>query len=287
MTFSLHTHRNPEQLAEVDLCVHRLLAEKWGGLIPRESLVPQTGKILDVACATGSWVFQMGQAYPSLSLLLGTDPSDRAIEYACTQTWRGQAPRIAFMAKDLRHPDDHPFPYQDFDLIRLAFCTRDAANGYGDLLENAGMHCRPGGTLLLVEGEWTITNSPAFEEVQTAYIQSLSERGYTYSPDSRHMGLIPFLHASLMQAGCQSVESQSAIVDIAEQTLFSRHFQLQALHFAQQIKPLLVHRPQGGRGILSDTEYGSLLTHIQRDVASYSFSGILFFTSVFGRRRII
>ncbi|RYP20705.1 hypothetical protein DL765_002655 [Monosporascus sp. GIB2] len=112
------------------LCHHKLHFAPIG---------PNPQEILDIGTGTGSWAIEMGEIYPSASVL-GIDLSPIQPDWV--------PPNVRFMVDDVESPWLHPLNH--FDYIHSRH-TVMAIKDWGSLLRRCYEHTRPGGWIELQE----------------------------------------------------------------------------------------------------------------------------------------
>src|SRR5579884_1100160 len=75
--------------------LERLLLEGLGNALAEEELPPDGGRVLDMACGTGSWALELASQYPGITVL-GIDPHPQLIERAQAQAWARNLEQVSF-----------------------------------------------------------------------------------------------------------------------------------------------------------------------------------------------
>ncbi|WP_263166237.1 SAM-dependent methyltransferase [Streptomyces sp. SCSIO ZS0520] len=126
----------------------------------RAALPDGEGRALDLGCGSAAWLLRALAAHPGLRAT-GVDLSESALRTARTEAERlGLGDRLALHRQDAAEFRS-PHPY---DLV----LTVGASHAHGGLLptlEAARAHLAPGGAVLLGEGYWERTPSPAAVEL--------------------------------------------------------------------------------------------------------------------------
>jgi len=194
----------------------RFATQGLGGLFPASLAVSAVQDVLDLACGPGEWVLAVAEAYPAMRVT-GIDKSEIMIQFARSL---GQAiPTVQFTVMDALEP--LTFPDAAFDLIHARFIAGFLpVTAWPRLLGECRRLLRPGGILLLVEGEMALTTSPAVEQLSGYFTQALRAVGQSFSPDGKHLGITPMLRTLLNQAAFLACQSQAAVIEHSAGTAF-------------------------------------------------------------------
>jgi SAM-dependent methyltransferase len=190
----------------------RLLTEAMGGLLPEEGIsLPETGRVLDLACGPGGWLLELAFCFPRATLI-GVDLSPAVVEYATAQARSRGLQNVHFQVMDVMEP--LAFEDSSFDLIngRLLWGFMLPA-AWPRLLAECRRLLRPGGFLRLTEMEEPLSTSPAFERLMALGCQALKRAGQSLSPDGRHLGITPVLPRLVRQAGFQDVRLRPTVIE--------------------------------------------------------------------------
>lgn len=182
-------------------------------LLPPEDLDLQAmHAVLDLGCGPGHWVLEVARRSP-LTRVIGIDVSEKMIEYANAQAMAMQADNADFrVANVTKLPLD--FPDTSFDLINARFIASFMkAPSWLPLLEECFRLLKPGGTMILTEGELTITNSQALETLTGWIGQAMLNAQLGFSPSGRTVSTTPMLGYFLKKAGFQSIQQQAYALD--------------------------------------------------------------------------
>lgn len=194
----------------------RFATKGLGGLFPRHLDVSAVHDVLDLACGPGEWVLAVADAYPALRVT-GVDKSETMIQFA--RAISGTVYTAHFRVGDALLP--LAFSDQSFDLIHArfiaAFMPTDA---WAKLLAECWRLLRPGGIMLLVEGEMALTTSPAVERLSGLFTQALRTVGQSFSPDGRHLGITAVLRRLLAGTGFASCQVEATAIEHSAGTEF-------------------------------------------------------------------
>jgi len=194
----------------------RFATKGLGGLFPHHLDISDVHDVLDLACGPGEWALAVAEAYPAICVT-GVDKSETMIQFARAISG---AVRIAhFQVGDALLP--FAFPDESFDLIHARFIAGFMpTKAWPKLLAECYRLLRPGGVLLLVEGEMAMTTSPAVEQLSRFFTQALSAVGQSFLPDSRLLGITPMLRKLLADSGFTSCQYEAAAMEHSAGTEF-------------------------------------------------------------------
>lgn len=191
--------------------LERLLLEGLGNALAEEELPPDGGRVLDMACGTGSWALELASQYPGIAVL-GIDPHPQLIERAQAQAWARNLEQVSFQVVTGR--ESLPFPDASFDRIYgrlLSPCL--PPNAWPRLLAESCRLLKPGGRLSLLESEGPLTTSLAAERSWCFVSEALQRAGQSFSVDGRHLGITVVLPRLLRQAGFMDVRVRSHLIE--------------------------------------------------------------------------
>nr|BBH92156.1 hypothetical protein KTA_03550 [Thermogemmatispora argillosa] len=205
---------DPEHAGELARLMQqdRLLTEAMGGLLPEEGIsLPETGRVLDLACGPGGWALELAFRFPKAEVL-GVDISPQVIEYARAQAWSRGLSNVSFQVMDVMEP--LAFPDGSFDLINgRLLCGFMLPSAWPRLVQDCFRLLRPGGVLRLTETEGPLTSSPATERYLHLIWRALQQAGQSFSPDGRHIGITPVLPRLVRQAGFREVRLRVTAIE--------------------------------------------------------------------------
>lgn len=187
----------------------RFATQGLGGLFPRRLDVSGVHDVLDLACGPGEWALAVAETYPSMRVT-GGDQSEVMVQFACSISHT--VPTVTFKVMDILAP--LAFPDESFDLIHARFIAGFMpVEAWLRLLAECKRLLRPGGIILLVEGEMAFTTSPAVEQLSASFTQALRAVGQSFSPDGRHLGITPVLRRLLAEVGFRSCRTEAAAIE--------------------------------------------------------------------------
>src|SRR5579859_315600 len=179
------------------------------GLFPQSFDLSAIRDVLDVASGPGVWAQEIAQAYPHMQVT-GIDISHTMTDFA-TSVSTGQS-NIRFQIMDATKPLD--FPDQSFDLVNARFIFGFTPTKVWPLaLQEWKRILRPGGALILTEGEMPMTNKTAVEQMSSLFIKAMQATGQSFSPIGRNNGITPMLSYLLVNAGFESLQTRGQVFD--------------------------------------------------------------------------
>jgi len=180
---------------------HRLVTYGMQSIFPERSCVDGIDSLLDVGCGPGCWALDMAHTYPDVSVV-GIDISTTMIAYAQAQAIAQRLENVAFVVMDAFRPLD--FEIGTFDLVNVRFAIGFVPRSkWPAFLEHCCAVLRKGGVLRLTEAEVVgLTNSRMVEQMHGWAAQMLHRKGYGFSPDGSHLGILPMLGQFLQDVGC-------------------------------------------------------------------------------------
>lgn len=196
----------------------RFATQGLGGLFPQRLDTSAVHGVLDLACGPGEWVLAVADAYPSMRVT-GIDQSSVMVQFA--RSISQAVPTVSFEVRDILTP--LALPDESFDLIHARFIAGFMpTEAWPRLLTECQRLLRPGGILLLVEGEMALTTSPAAEQLSAYFTQALRAVGQSFSPDGRQLGITPMLRKLLAEAGFHSCRTEASAIEHSAGTEFHR-----------------------------------------------------------------
>lgn len=196
----------------------RFATKGLGGLFPRHLDVTAVHEVLDLACGPGEWALAVADAYPTMRVI-GIDQSTVMVQFA--RSISQAVPMVSFEVMDMLAP--LAFPDESFDLIHARFiCGFMPIETWPKVLAECRRLLRPGGVLLLVEGEMTMTTSPAVEQLSGYFTRALRAVGQSFSPDGRQLGITPLLRKLLAEARFRSCRTEAFAIEHSAGTEFHR-----------------------------------------------------------------
>jgi ubiquinone/menaquinone biosynthesis C-methylase UbiE len=190
------------------------LVGKAMGLLPTLLDDMEFTHILDVGCGPGHWALDIAADRPEAQII-GIDLSTDMMNYANARARTQHLKNVSFIVQDFL-ANELPFPEQSFDLINLRFAVGWLKNGgWLLLLSRCFVLLKPGGYLVITEGEGIYTTSLALERLQEILCQAFFTTGYGLSHSPRSLGVVAHLGYLLYQAGFRAIHTKATILDFS------------------------------------------------------------------------
>ena len=183
------------------------------GLLPPLLEDTDFRSVLDIGCGPGRWVFDMGFEYP-VARVVGIDISPEMIAYASARARSQGLRNVSFETQDFL-TNALPFAERSFDLINVRFAA-GWVKGYATwllFLCRCSVLLKPGGWLIVTEGEGIYTNSLALQRLQEILCAALFNAGYSLSASPRFLGVVAQLGHLLVDAGFHEVQTAASVLD--------------------------------------------------------------------------
>lgn len=254
---------------------HRLLANGMGGALPEISDFSCIQDVLDIACGAGGWAVDIALAHPTIQVT-GVDINPGMLEYARSQAQEEDIRNLHLRLMDATQPLD--FLNDTFDIVNARLLSNFMpTEKWPPFLRECVRITRPGGAVRLVEAEVPLTNSAACEQLNALINQGLKMGGLGFSPDGRHLGLLPVMKRLLQDAGCRNVRLFSYAIDCsASSTEHLRAYQNgQAVY--KLVQPFLLQL-----GLATQQELDRLYHLALEDMNSPDFCALWTFVTALG-----
>ena len=209
-TYVVQDRSNEEELTRLKV-LDQMVTKSMGGVLPEQPDSTTFQRVLDIGCATGGWLIEVAKTYPSISLLVGVDISNKMLDYARTQAEAQQvSDRVQFASMDALRMLEFPSNY--FDLVNLRFTVGWLRTwDWPKLLQEVQRVTRPGGVIRLTEGEMVgESTSAALLRLYELLPETFSRAGHLFTPTSN--GLTSQLAPLLNQSGLQNVQTRAHAV---------------------------------------------------------------------------
>lgn len=243
----------------------RVVTHALGGPFPVSLDLTTIADVLDLACGPGEWVFNVAEAYSHMQVT-GVDLSETMIHFS--RAISGQVPNAHFRVMDATRSLD--FPAASFDLIHARYLFGFMPKSCWPLvLAECRRLLRPGGVIVVTEGEMPTTNKPAVTRYTELFTQALLAVGQSFSADGKQIGIVPVLPRLLAEAGFQPGGSQQHVFDFVTGTpderavIFLNNYKTGFL----LIKPFLLKA-----GVTTAREIDTLYSQMLAEVEAPDFS---------------
>ncbi|GLV60494.1 hypothetical protein KDH_73130 [Dictyobacter sp. S3.2.2.5] len=269
---------DPESVAEMARLIEldNMTTKNMGDFLNELIDLPDEAKVLDIACGPGGWALDMAFNYPDMEVI-GIDISQTMVAYANARASSQGIRNVSFGVMDTTQTLD--FSDHSFDLVngRLlsSFLHRDV---WMQLLQECRRILRPGGILRITETDnGGVTNSPAFDQLNTLLFQTMHNAGYGFSPHGATLGITPMLERLFSQAGYTHIHSQAHSVNFSSDAEAWSNFYKNAEVVFDGALPLLQRaNPKSAEELTS--LYQRMLTEMQQP----DFCGRWYLLSVWG-----
>lgn len=269
------TEAEKVQLIESD----QMFTRAMGGLLPEQSEqhIAQLRNVLDIGCGPGGWVLEMAYAYPDMHMT-GMDISQGMVDYARSLARANGLDNARFLVGNAMDPLD--FPENTFDLVNARQIEGVIPTAsWPALLAEMFRVSRPGGTIRLTGNEWGVTNSAAYETLQSWIIQGYVNFGLNHAPDSRNYGITTMLSRYLRDVGCVNVQERPTFMDIsagAEQHQDAYNMWMLAVEL---IEPFFL-----SAGVTTKEMHAQAKRQLSLEMAQDSFRGIIYTVTAWGEK---
>ncbi len=269
---------DPEHAGELARLMQqdRVVTEGMGGLFPEGQTLPDGGRILDLACGPGGWALEVAFASPKVEVI-GIDISQQVIEYARAQAWSRGLENVQFQVMNVMQP--LAFPDASFDLINgRLLCGFMLPAVWPRLLAECRRLLKPGGVVRLTETEAPLTTSPAFETLMSLGSLALQRAGQSFSPDGRHIGMLPVLAWLVRRAGFTDVRTRASVIEWSLGTPAHYSVFKDCLIGLELIQPFLIKM-----GVATQEELQQLTQAALTELQQEDFCGVWTFLTAWGR----
>ena len=235
-TYFVQDRDNVEEMTRLQLQDHMLTAS-MGGVLPEQSDSTIFQRVLDVGCGTGGWLIEAAKTYPSMSLLVGVDVSNKMVGYARAQAQaEGVSDRVEFHVMDALRMIE--FPTGFFDLVnqRLAVSFLRTWD-WPKLLSEYRRVSRAGAVMRITESDIFHANTPAFTHLSDLFLRALAQAGHLATPQmDATISVLPDL---LSRHGIQQVHSRLYELTYRAGTPEGEQFAEDARHAFRTLVPFL------------------------------------------------
>jgi ubiquinone/menaquinone biosynthesis C-methylase UbiE len=205
-TYFVQDRSNLQEMNRL-LVQDRMLTAGMGGVLAEQPDPVRFERVLDVGCGTGGWLIEVAKSYPTISLLVGVDVSERMLDFARAQAEsKGVSARIEFRVMDALRMLE--FPTDFFDLVnqRLGWGYLRTWD-WPKLLQEFQRVARPGGVIRVTESDMGGSTSPAFTHLLELELKAFHQAGHLFAPERE--GMISQLPRLFQQHGVQNVQTRT------------------------------------------------------------------------------
>lgn len=235
-TYFVQDKQLKEELVRLTL-QDRLLTTSMGGVLPEQTDPSIFQRVLDIGSGSGSWVIEVAQTYPSMSLI-GIDINAGTVEYANARARESSlSERVMFRVMDALKKLD--FPDASFDLVNLRFGVGYLRTwDWPELLSEMLRVTHPGGLIRLTEPEIIhISNSPAHMKLQDMLQCAFYKSGHLFENEST--GLTAHLARFLQRYGLSQVQTKDYALEYKAGTTEGQTYVKDNIHGMSTGRPYL------------------------------------------------
>lgn len=255
----------------------RLLTKVMGGVFPERFDLSHASHILDVGCGPGSWVLEVAFENPKIKVV-GIDISRLMIEYARAHAEAQGMDNASFRVMNALEALE--FADNSFDVVNARYINAFMLKTSWPLLMKEILRIlRPGGTLLLTECEWSITNSLVFEKMGEMLTRVGTLTGRSFSPDGRHIGITPMLGRFLRDAGFVDMQKKAHVLEFSAGTEDYGDTYQDLMAGLKLLEPYLVLAK-----MTTAEEFDELYQQALTELMLNTFCGVGFMLTVWGKK---
>ena len=192
----------------------QMITASIGGVLPEQADPIVFQQVLDIGCGTGDWLIETARTYPTISLLVGIDISERMVTYAHAQaTALGVSDRVQFRVMDAMRVLE--FPPDSFDLVNQRLGSSYLRTwDWSNILSEFQRITAPGGVIRITDTASMESSSPALNHLTDLLQRASYQSGHSSSPDgntivSEVIHLLQRLEIQNIQARSNTLEYRS------------------------------------------------------------------------------
>jgi ubiquinone/menaquinone biosynthesis C-methylase UbiE len=262
------------RLVQLDMVTTR----QMGGPLAEQSDLSHLSHILDIACGPGGWVLSAARAFPNAEVA-GIDISKTMIGYANARARSEGLTNASFEIMDITRALE--FPDDIFDLVngRLLIGVLRRAM-WMPLVQECFRITRPGGVLRMTELDiLAVTNSPAFNYLDSMLTKAAWKAGYGFSPDERTLCVTPMLPGLLRDAGYQEIQMKPHVIDFSAGTEVHMAFYHNSEIAFKLAQPFIT-----GTGVANQEDLEQAYQHALCEMQRDDFRAMWYFLTVWGKK---
>lgn len=256
-----------------------VISQELGGLFPKHQDLCGVRDVLDLACGAGGWTLEVADAHAQQMRVTGVDVDPVVLEYARARVWANEIPNAGFMVMDITQPLQ--FEANSFDFIHgrflVGFMHRE---DWPKLIAECRRVLRPGGTLLLVEGDtWVASQSPAIAKISRYLYQALWLSGQAFCADGTWIGVSPMLGLFLEEAGYEQVDTRGCAINTSYGARAYSMMMQDTILLAKHLQPFLEEH-----GVAEAQELDKLYHQGMEEIRRKSYRSLWYITQTSGRK---
>jgi len=255
----------------------RLLTRVMGGVFPEHFDLSHVSHILDVGCGPGGWVLDVAFEHAKINVV-GFDISQQMVEYARAHAEAQGMNNASFQVMNAL--ESLEFDDNSFDVVNARYIQAFMMKtSWAPLMKEIMRILRPGGRLLLTDGEWSISNSPAFEKMGAMLTNVGTITGRSFSPDGRHICITPMLGRFLRDAGFVDIQRKAHALDFSAGVEDYGDTYQDLLAGLKLLEPFLVHAK-----VTTEEEFEELYQQALAELMLDSFCAVGYMLTVWGKK---
>lgn len=255
----------------------RLLTRVMGGVFPEHFDLSRVSHILDIGCGPGGWVLDVAFENPKINVV-GIDISQQMIEYARAHAEVQGMNNASFQVMNAL--ESLAFDDNSFDVVNARYIQAFMMKtSWAPLMKEIMRILRPGGRVLLTDGEWSISNSPAFEKMGAMLTHVGTLTGRSFSPDGRHIGITPMLGRFLRDAGFVDIQRKAHVLDFSAGAEDYGNTYQDLMAGLKLLEPFLVLAK-----VTTEEEFEELYQQALAELMLDSFCGVGYMLTVWGKK---
>jgi ubiquinone/menaquinone biosynthesis C-methylase UbiE len=255
----------------------RLLTKVMGGVFPEHFDLSHVSHILDIGCGPGGWVLDVAFENPKINVM-GVDISQQMVEYARAHAEAQGMNNASFQVMNVLEALE--FDDNSFDIVNARYIQAFMMKtSWAPVMKEIMRILRPGGTLLLTEGEWSVSNSPAFEKMSAMLTRVGTVTGRSFSPDGRHIGITPMLGRFLRDAGFVDIQKKAHALDFSAGTEDYGDTYQDLMAGLKLLEPYLVRAK-----MTTEEEFDELYQQSLAELMLDSFCAVGYMLTVWGKK---
>jgi ubiquinone/menaquinone biosynthesis C-methylase UbiE len=255
----------------------RLLTRVMGGVFPKHFDLSHVSHILDIGCGPGGWVLDVAFENPKINVV-GIDISQQMIEYARAHAEVQGMNNASFQVMNAL--ESLAFDDNSFDVVNARYIQAFMMKtSWAPLMKEIMRILRPGGRVLLTDGEWSISNSPAFEKMGAMLTHVGTLTGRSFSPDGRHIGITPMLGRFLRDAGFVDIQRKAHVLDFSAGAEDYGNTYQDLMAGLKLLEPFLVLAK-----VTTEEEFEELYQQALAELMLDSFCGVGYMLTVWGKK---